>query len=98
MSEFSISSSDNQTNHRLLRAGSVVAFLLYLVALLIMLLILIKAGGEFFSVAQNFGKFSLKWRLAFAGYICASSVIFLGLGVHVWWPHKTSPLIQQLSY
>ena len=94
MSEFSNSSNNNQARHRSLKAGSVVVYPLYLVALLIMLLILVKAGGEFFSVARDFGRFVLKWQLAFAGYICASSVIFLGLGVHVWWPHKVSRLIQ----
>jgi len=94
MSEFSNSSNNNQTRHRSLKAGSVGVYPLYLVVLLIMLLILVKAGGEFFSVARDFGRFSLKWQLAFAGYICASSVIFLGLGVHVWWPHKVSRLIQ----
>ena len=98
MSEFSNSSNNNQARHRSLKAGSVVVYPLYLVALLIMLLILVKAGGEFFSVARDFGRFSLKWQLAFAGYICASSVIFLGLGVHVWWPYKVVRLVRRISY
>jgi hypothetical protein len=98
MSEFSNSSNNNQTMYRSSRAGSVVVYLLYLAALLIILLILVKAGAELFSVARDFGKFSLKWRWAFVGYFCASSVIFLTLFVHVWWPRKITRLIQHLSY
>ena len=98
MSRFSNSSNNNQTENRSLRAGSRAVFILYLVALLITLLILVKAGVEFFTVARDFAGFSLKWRLGFAGYICASSVIFLGLCVHVWWPHKVSGLIHLLSF